>query len=650
MKKLLIAVLVASLVFAAIIPLSAESDGVEDYATAANGELLYTVDFSGEDGAFSPALASNAEGGYNFTVTDEGYTLTIEGIPGTGNANGGKARPGFWGGSIIGLPANANTSYTMMYKVNANQVLGDGTQANYDAKNNSVGFGGWIFDSTDWTQSYNNYSNHNTNHADQRAALSKAHAKLNSYAMFSSLGATFDVDNDGFVTMLLEFNVEAGKFTSYILKDECATEMETKSSWIQIEQQAMTIDGNDAFGFTAYFCYPDSIKTTIKDVEIYKGDIFGEMPESPEPFDYSKLASAKTSYLSATHSGALDGTISSGEYTDTFTTTSKSDSYEDLDEITHYIAHDNDYVYVALDFSKISMGASAQKIILNICGLQITDNAIASSVYGAKEALQFQLTANQYASGKRQMTNNIAGDPRPDTEFTTHITMQEKATVLGANGAVPNTTAFDSYLSYNRTDSTAVLEFKISKAAMATLAECNLADIKTIRYNVRYMHSVMANVCGAFNDTEWAAAVQTSPTMRNDSIIGDYKEYYAQCVNLATQPAPATSGTAAPATSATAAPATSATAAPATSATAAPAASATAAPASSATAGTDAITSEPTGVVITTASATPSSQPVTGAPPVIVIGGCSGSLALSGIAMLTSLGAITVLVVKKKED
>ena len=53
--------------------------------------------------------------------------------------------------------------------------------------------------------------------------------------------------------MLLEFNVEADKMTSHILKDECATELETKSIWIPIEQQAMTIEcDDDSFGFTAY--------------------------------------------------------------------------------------------------------------------------------------------------------------------------------------------------------------------------------------------------------------------------------------------------------------------------------------------------------------------------------------------------------------
>ncbi len=283
MKKVLVAILVASLLFAAIIPLSATTSPVKDYATAANGDLLYTVNFRGDD-AFTPNPYSyQALEHFSYIPSQDGSSLTVVGVEGQSDT------AVFWGGIINGLPANSSTQYTIVYKVRAN----DKNVA--DVMNNSVGIGGWTTNNQDFSKSYNNYSNHNTSDATlQRSALSDAHSKItqassigpgknsSGYVMFSLFNNAFDVSNDGFVTMMLEYNVDAGKFTSYILKDDCSANLYAENSWIVLEQQDMVIEGEDAITFFLYSFYSDSVNTTIKDFEIYKGRFIGKVPETSE--------------------------------------------------------------------------------------------------------------------------------------------------------------------------------------------------------------------------------------------------------------------------------------------------------------------------------------------------------------------------------
>ena len=275
MKKLLIAILVATMLFAAIIPLSAaEASPVKDYATAQNGELLYTVNFKG-DSVFTPTALGNAGDRFEYTPSEDGSELTVK-----GKAGGPTSSQNFWGGTITGLVATTQTQYTMVYKVRANGTVG---------KDNSVGVGGWIPDgdfaltgadtgTTNIKGGYNNYGNHSTKTdkgviSDRRSALSNGSGKIADYIKWSSLEA-YDVDPNGFVTMMLEFNVEEGKFSSYILK-QYASDMTNSKSWIKIERKSMNIndDTPDNLAFMVYSCY-NVVDTTIKDVKIYKGTVY----------------------------------------------------------------------------------------------------------------------------------------------------------------------------------------------------------------------------------------------------------------------------------------------------------------------------------------------------------------------------------------
>ena len=176
MKKILIAILIATMLFAAIIPLSAATASpVKDYATAQNGELLYTVNFKG-DSVFTPTALGNAADRFDYIASDDGSELTVKGKESSTMASS----QNFWGGTITGLTATTQTQYTMVYKVRANGTVG---------QDNSIGVGGWIPDAdfalsgadtgaTAAKGGYNNYRNHNTidskgDTSMRRSALSK---------------------------------------------------------------------------------------------------------------------------------------------------------------------------------------------------------------------------------------------------------------------------------------------------------------------------------------------------------------------------------------------------------------------------------------------------------------------------------------------
>jgi len=227
------------------------------------GDLLYTVNLNGEEGVFEPQVLGTAAENFDFTVGDDGKSLTVKGKEGEG-----EGVRGFYGAVITGLVANAETSYSMIYKVKANGTVG---------KNNSVGVGGIIVDGTadDTGKFYSNYGNHNTVDAEgsienRRSALSLGSAKLNGdkYVMFEKLDK-YAIDSDGFVTMRMDFAGE--KLISYILKDGSEGGFDY-DNWIEIEkyEEIEFDDTPDGFGFMLY-AYYRVVDTTVKDVEIYKG-------------------------------------------------------------------------------------------------------------------------------------------------------------------------------------------------------------------------------------------------------------------------------------------------------------------------------------------------------------------------------------------
>ena len=214
-------------------------------------ELVHTMNFS-SDSKWSPISVNGATDRVDYIAGDNGASLTIKGKAGASETDGN-----FWGATITGLAADANTVYTMTYKAKANGDKG---------KNNSIGVGGWIVNGdVQAHEFYNNYTNHNTN-TDQRSALQLNNFKIQGYVMLNTLAA-FDEDENGFVTMKQVYDGKQARVISYILAD--GKTGEKAADWIMIESQPMVLGTNDAFGFMIYSCY-NIVDTTIKDVKIYR--------------------------------------------------------------------------------------------------------------------------------------------------------------------------------------------------------------------------------------------------------------------------------------------------------------------------------------------------------------------------------------------
>ena len=257
MKKSLVILLAMLMVVGAALAVSAATASpVKSYDSAAMGDLLYTVNFKGDD-AFKPKVLGSIQD-MNYTANADGSTLTIAAKAGIESSRN------YWGGKIEGLPVNNTTYYTMTYKVNATASK---------VGNNSIGVGGvFVSESgqivsgapTDQPIFYNNYGRHNAvASADQRSALSNP-MKIGNYVMWKNLTKKFKADADGYITMAISFHGPTGKFMSYYLAED--------DTWQLIETQNFTFEKDTTMGFAVYAYYPE-VNTTVKDAKIYKGAI-----------------------------------------------------------------------------------------------------------------------------------------------------------------------------------------------------------------------------------------------------------------------------------------------------------------------------------------------------------------------------------------
>ena len=278
MKKLLVTLIVLAILSVMMVPaMATETAAVKDYASAAEGELLYTVDFSGKDNVitYGSIGGTNATKYFSYTPSDDGKSLTVKGAQDKGQAGT------LWGGTIPSLEANMDTVYTMTYKVKSNGAVGT---------NNSVGVGGYYMNKIidDTASVYNLYGNYTTKGdgddiSMRRSALSFNNTKISSYVMWNTLPA-YEVDAEGFVTAMITFDGPSMMMTAY-LKAENAGDGSAASDWVKVEEQVLVPTNSDCMGFVVYAYYITDVDSVIKDVNIYKGKIFAEpvVPETEPP-------------------------------------------------------------------------------------------------------------------------------------------------------------------------------------------------------------------------------------------------------------------------------------------------------------------------------------------------------------------------------
>ncbi len=263
MRKLILAFLLIATVCTLMMPVMAdETSPVKSYDTAAEGELLYTVDFSGKDGVMTfESVENSSKPLFVYTPSEDGKAVTVTGAPGEINAAGTH-----WYAMIPELYANETTAYSMTYKIS---VSGD------KGTDNSVGVGG-LFIYKSGSSYLNFYGSYNTNgENNRRGVLQQGSQKIaeKSYTFFSTLSAKYDIDADGYMTIMTVFNGPEEKFSAYLLV-EGATDYNKAESWVMVDKVTYVGGGDDCMGFALYTYRSAQTNATIRDVSIYKGMLF----------------------------------------------------------------------------------------------------------------------------------------------------------------------------------------------------------------------------------------------------------------------------------------------------------------------------------------------------------------------------------------
>ncbi len=311
MKKIIVAILALVMVLSLATPMV----GAVNVADAKDGDLLYTVDFRGDD-TFKPEhFGADSSKKFTMTPSEDGTTLNIK-----GNPDAGETGSGYWGGIFEGITFGREGAYTMVYKVRANGNVG---------KNNSIGVGAVIIDKLVKQNAmfYCNYGNYNTQDENgdvsmRRSSLSKGGTKIakadgTEYIMWDTIGK-FAVDADGFVTCMVEYDADNKEMSSYVMA-EGAGDGTKESDWIKLETQNMQTNMvDDYIGLKLYVCYT-VVDSDLKDVQLYKGFRFEHSvetepeetkPAATKPAESAPVESEPAEETEPAAQGGCGGTVS----------------------------------------------------------------------------------------------------------------------------------------------------------------------------------------------------------------------------------------------------------------------------------------------------------------------------------------------------
>jgi len=256
MRKFFTMLLCAVLTVSLMIPAAAAD--VKAYADAADGELLYTADFS--DPAYGVLVEGNV---MNYEVSDGGSTVTLTAKEAVDEYN-------YWGIKLDKLGAAGTEKYTLTYKVRANGEIG---------KNNSIGVGAlWGGAETVHRGEdlyYILYGNHNTMDEAgavdmRRNAIGYGPLKIADYIMTPEI----DTDEDDFVTMKMEIDADAKTIRSYAM---------IEGDWEKLDEQVYSISTADACACIAIYSYYGVVDSTVKDVKLFKGNGLTDEQLNPAP-------------------------------------------------------------------------------------------------------------------------------------------------------------------------------------------------------------------------------------------------------------------------------------------------------------------------------------------------------------------------------
>ena len=106
MKKILSAILALTMILALVAAMGISASAADLYESAKDGDVLYEVNFKGDD-VFTPtAFRVVEDGALDVKVSDDGSSFTATYLVPT-------AAQAFWGGQIKGLTYGPNKTYTI---------------------------------------------------------------------------------------------------------------------------------------------------------------------------------------------------------------------------------------------------------------------------------------------------------------------------------------------------------------------------------------------------------------------------------------------------------------------------------------------------------------------------------------------------------
>ena len=271
MKKLIVTLLAIAIICSFAVPAMADDPSlpVKEYAAAQDGELLYTYDFTGNDGVLQLGNIGGRDSDvyFSYTPSADGSSLTVCGREDAED----EVYAAYYGATIPQLEANFDTTYTMTYKV---AMHGDA------GLNNSCGVGAYFIscETGESMSAYNLYGNYSTKTANgnvsmRRSSLSINNQKQADYVQWNTLPA-YEVDSDGYVTAMLVYEGSSLLMTAYI-RAEGAGDGSKESDWVKVEELTY-VPSDDCMGFFMYSYYVTDVNVTIKDAKLYKGKIFAE--------------------------------------------------------------------------------------------------------------------------------------------------------------------------------------------------------------------------------------------------------------------------------------------------------------------------------------------------------------------------------------
>ena len=209
------------------------------YDEAEEGELLYAVDFRGDD-YYSPSTMTNYANLTSATPSEDGNSISITG---TGTT--------FYGAQIDGMPLK-DRAYTLTYTFTRDKqsIAGLYVDANHENYANN-GFAGRAH----WLNYYNGTGTYSTEY---------------SYANYGNITPLdLNADDGAYVTNKIKITVDGvgGTMAYYILTDE-ATQRYEKVMEILLSRYPLAPDGNLGVFIMVMGAYENVV---LSDVEIHKG-------------------------------------------------------------------------------------------------------------------------------------------------------------------------------------------------------------------------------------------------------------------------------------------------------------------------------------------------------------------------------------------